>query len=133
MQLQSGLDFAVLAGGDVGPLGPAAVTEIHRVFDWGEGSRRGLLLFIDEADAFLRKRGQHGDGHMSENVRNALSTFLFRTGTPSNKTMLVFASNQPAVRAVGGRKSGEDEEEEEKGGRKKGGRKEEEEEEEENA
>ena len=94
---QSGLEFAVLAGGDVGPLGAAAVTELHRVFDWGEHSRKGLLLFVDEADAFLRKRGDKGDGHMSENLRNALSTFLFRTGTPSTKTMVVFATNEPAA------------------------------------
>lgn len=94
---QSGLDFAVLAGGDVGPLGATAVTELHRTFDWGERSRKGMVLFIDEADAFLRKRGEQGDGHMSENMRNALSTFLFRTGTPSNRVMLVFASNQPSA------------------------------------
>ena len=38
---QSGLDYAVLAGGDVGPLGRDAVQEIHRVFDWAKTSRRG--------------------------------------------------------------------------------------------
>lgn len=35
------------------PLGPQAVTKIHQMFDWAAKSRRGLLLFIDEADAFL--------------------------------------------------------------------------------
>lgn len=38
---QSGLDYAILAGGDVGPLGKDAVTEIHKVFDWAESSRKG--------------------------------------------------------------------------------------------
>ncbi len=38
---KSGLDYAMLAGGDVGPLGTAAVTELHRVFDWAESSRKG--------------------------------------------------------------------------------------------
>jgi hypothetical protein len=38
---QSGLDYAILAGGDVGPLGRDAVAEIHRVFDWAKTSRRG--------------------------------------------------------------------------------------------
>ena len=47
--LQSGLDYAVLAGGDVAPLGADAITELHRVFDWAEGNKKGLILFIDEA------------------------------------------------------------------------------------
>lgn len=38
---QSGLDYAVLAGGDIGPLGSASVTELHKVFDWAESSRKG--------------------------------------------------------------------------------------------
>lgn len=94
---QSGLEYAVLAGGDVGPLGKDAVTELHRVFDWAESSKRGVLVFIDEADAFLRKRGETGDGKMSEEMRNALSTFLYRTGSPTDKFMLVFSSNEPAA------------------------------------
>jgi hypothetical protein len=56
-----------------------------------------VLIFIDEADAFLRKRGAEGDGNMSEDLRNALSTFLYRSGESSSKFMLMFASNEPAV------------------------------------
>jgi hypothetical protein len=44
----SGMDYAVMSGGDVGPLGKDAVTELHRLFQWAEQSSRGLLLFIDE-------------------------------------------------------------------------------------
>lgn len=33
---------------------PAAHSlQLHETFDWAERSRRGLLLLIDEADAFL--------------------------------------------------------------------------------
>lgn len=39
--LQSGLDYAILAGGDVAPLGTDAITELHKVFDWSEASKRG--------------------------------------------------------------------------------------------
>eukprot|EP00035_Acanthoeca_spectabilis_P021059 m.436109 g.436109 ORF g.436109 m.436109 type:complete len:579 (+) comp17935_c0_seq1:54-1790(+) len=92
---QSGLDYAILAGGDVAPLGSDAITELHKVFDWAEKSGRGTLLFVDEADSFLRKRGFEGDGQMSENMRNALSTFLYRTGSPSKSVMLVLATNEP--------------------------------------
>lgn len=52
----SGMDYAILTGGDVAPLGRDGVTEMHKLFDWASTSRRGLLLFVDEADAFLRKR-----------------------------------------------------------------------------
>ena len=39
----SGLDFAILTGGDIAPLGRDAVTELHKLFDWAKTSRRGLL------------------------------------------------------------------------------------------
>lgn len=94
---QSGLEYAMLAGGDVGVLGNDASDEIHKVFDWAQTSRKGVLLFVDEADAFLRKRGEKGDGHMSEATRNALSTFLYRTGDPTDKFMLVMSTNEPEV------------------------------------
>ena len=45
------------------------------MFDWASRSRRGLLLFFDEADAFLRKRTGE-DGAISEDLRNALNAFL---------------------------------------------------------
>ena len=88
----SGLDFAVFTGGDIAPLGRDAVTELHKLFDWAKTSRRGLLLFVDEADAFLQSRETT---HLSEDQRNALNAFLFRTGTESDAFMMVYASNQP--------------------------------------
>lgn len=72
----SGMDYAIMTGGDVLPMGRDAVTEIHKVFDWASTSRRGLLLFIDEADAFLRKRSSE---RISEDLRSALNAFLYRT------------------------------------------------------
>ena len=71
----SGLDYAILTGGDVAPLGRDAVAEIHKLFDWAKNSRKGLLLFIDEADAFLRKRTTET---ISEDLRNAFNAFLYR-------------------------------------------------------
>merc|ERR1712013_176643 len=90
---QSGLDYAVLTGADFVQLGSTAVTELHKTFDWAETSSKGTILFIDEADAFLRK-GREGDA-MSENMRNALSAFLYRTGTETKRFMIVLASNVP--------------------------------------
>ncbi|KAJ8614241.1 hypothetical protein CTAYLR_001180 [Chrysophaeum taylorii] len=92
LALSSGLDYAILTGGDVAPLGRDAVTEIHKLFDWARTSHRGLLLFIDEADAFLRRRTTEA---MSEDLRNAFNAFLYRTGDVSTDYMLVYASNAP--------------------------------------
>jgi ATPase family AAA domain-containing protein 3A/B len=89
----SGLDYAILTGGDIAPLGRDAVTELHKLFDWAKTSRRGLLLFVDEADAFLQSRETTKS---SEDQRNALNAFLFRTGTESDQFMMVYASNQPS-------------------------------------
>ncbi|XP_077941362.1 ATPase family AAA domain-containing protein 3-A isoform X5 [Gasterosteus aculeatus] len=92
LALHSGMDFAIMTGGDVAPMGRDGVTAMHKVFDWASTSRRGLLLFVDEADAFLRKRSTE---KISEDLRATLNAFLYRTGEQSNKFMLVLASNQP--------------------------------------
>lgn len=71
---ESGMDYAIMTGGDVGPLGKDAVNEINKLFNWANQSKKGLILFIDEAEAFLRQgRGAIGGGQMSEDVRNVLS------------------------------------------------------------
>lgn len=88
----SGLDYAIMSGGDVAPLGGGAVTQLHSVFDWAERSRKGLLLFIDEADAFLGRRSDF----MSEGLRGALNAMLFRTGDQSKDFLVVLATNRPA-------------------------------------
>ena len=62
-----------------------------QLFDWSERSRKGLLLFIDEADAFLGRRGDE----MSEGLRGALNALLFRTGDQSRDFMVVLATNRP--------------------------------------
>ncbi|XP_034052234.1 ATPase family AAA domain-containing protein 3-like [Gymnodraco acuticeps] len=92
LALHSGMDYAIMTGGDVAPLGRDGVTAMHKVFDWASTSRRGVLLFVDEADAFLRKRSTE---KISEDLRATLNAFLYRTGEQSNKFMLVLASNQP--------------------------------------
>lgn len=44
-----------------------------------------LILFMDEADAFLRKRSTE---HISEDMRSMLNAFLYRTGEQSRKYFL---------------------------------------------
>ncbi|GAB1600476.1 ATPase family AAA domain-containing protein 3-like [Argonauta hians] len=88
----SGMDYAIMTGGDVAPMGREGVTAMHKVFDWAKTSRRGLLLFVDESEAFLKKRNRE---QISEDLRATLNAFLYRTGEQSNKFMLVLSSNQP--------------------------------------
>jgi ATPase family AAA domain-containing protein 3A/B len=90
---ESGLEYAIFTGGDLAPLGAAAVTELHKLFDWASTTRRGLLLFIDEADAFLRTRSSATGA--TEEMRNALNAFLYRTGEPSTRFMVMMATNRP--------------------------------------
>ncbi|CAH8457226.1 unnamed protein product [Schistosoma mattheei] len=92
LAMHSGMDYAILTGGDIAPMGSEGVTAVHKVFEWAKTSRKGVLLFVDEADAFLRKRDQE---RISEGVRATLNAFLYRTGEQSKKFMLVLASNQP--------------------------------------
>ncbi|KAM7463565.1 hypothetical protein LguiA_031686 [Lonicera macranthoides] len=89
---RSGLDYALMTGGDVAPLGSQAVTKIHQLFDWAKKSKKGLLLFIDEADAFLCERNKT---YMSEAQRSALNALLFRTGDQSKDIVLALATNRP--------------------------------------
>ena len=56
LAMQSGLEYAVMVGSDIAPLGPLAVTELNSLFDWAENQTNGMVIFIDEADAFLRDR-----------------------------------------------------------------------------
>lgn len=90
---QSGLDYAIMSGGDVGPLGKDAVHELNKLFTWANSSKKGLILFIDEADAFLRTGRGSESGAMSEEARNVLSAFLHHTGTESDKFVVVLATN----------------------------------------
>ncbi len=89
----SGLDYAIMSGGDVAPLGADAVTQIHQLFDWSKTSGRGVLLFVDEAETFLARR----DGPTSDkDQRNALNALLYHTGTQTANFCLVLATNRPA-------------------------------------
>ena len=40
---QSGLDYAIMTGGDVGPLGKSAVEEMNKLFAWAATSKKGHI------------------------------------------------------------------------------------------
>lgn len=87
----SGMDYAIMSGGDVGPLGEDAVTQLHSLFRWASRSAHGLIVFVDEAEAFLSKRGGVGSGDEIHR-RHALNALLYQTGTQTKAFMLgIFA------------------------------------------
>lgn len=92
----SGMDYAVMSGGDVGPLGEDAVSQLHKLFRWAQTSDKGLLVFIDEAEAFLHSRDMNAEGEDSLHRRHALNALLYQTGTQSTKLLLVLATNRPS-------------------------------------
>jgi hypothetical protein len=34
--MESGLEYAVMVGSDIAPMGPLAVREMNKIFDWAE-------------------------------------------------------------------------------------------------
>jgi len=86
-----GIDYAMMSGGDVCPLGSDAVTQIHQLFAWAAKSPKGVVLFIDEAECFL---GSRGSGLMSDVAHNALNALLYNTGGERKDFMLVLATNR---------------------------------------
>jgi ATPase family AAA domain-containing protein 3A/B len=92
LAMKSGLEYAIMVGSDIAPLGPLAVKELNKLFDWAEKQNNGIILFIDEADAFLRNRK---NSEMSEFMRHTINSFLYRTGSPSDNVIVVLATNSP--------------------------------------
>ena len=52
-----------------------------KVFRWAQASRKGLVLFIDEAESFLIDRRTV----VTQTQREMLATFLSNTGSASKK------------------------------------------------
>uniref|UniRef100_A0A7N9CHZ8 ATPase family AAA domain containing 3C n=1 Tax=Macaca fascicularis TaxID=9541 RepID=A0A7N9CHZ8_MACFA len=92
LTVHSGMDYTIMTGGDVAPMGREGVTAMHKLFDWASTSRGSLLLFVDNADTFLLKRATE---EINEDLRATQNAFLSHTSQCSNKFMLVLASCHP--------------------------------------
>jgi len=85
----SDMDYAIMSGADFSQFQNGEdIHQLHKLFDWADQSKKGNVIFIDEADAFLRDRRL-----MDNQGKNLVNAFLSRTGTSSEKFMLVFATN----------------------------------------
>lgn len=85
-----GMDYAIVPAANVSQFlaSGKAVEELNRLFDWAAKSSRGTILFFDECETFLKDRTK-----LSDAAHNALASFLVKTGTPSDKIMIVCATN----------------------------------------
>ncbi len=87
------MDYAILSGADFSQFKDGKdIEELHKFFDWAQHSKQGLIVFIDEADSFLRKRKD-----LTNKAINLINAFLSRTGESSNKIMFIFATNHPEI------------------------------------
>lgn len=85
----SDLDFAFVSGADFSQFAQGNdVEQLHILLDWAAKSERGLVLFVDEVDAFARRRDQSDDRWVK-----LLNAFLSRTGELSEKFMIIGATN----------------------------------------
>ncbi|KAL4669362.1 hypothetical protein H8959_007916 [Pygathrix nigripes] len=75
LALYSGMDYAIMTGEDLALMG-----------------RRSFLLFMDDADAFLRKPATE---EINQDLIVVQDTFQYHTRQCSNKFMLVLASRHP--------------------------------------
>lgn len=86
-----GMNFMEISGGDVakfiGTKSPP-VEELNKVFGRIKSSTKPTVLFIDEFDCFAADRG----GLDTPRVE-ILNAFLNLTGTPSNKVLIIAATN----------------------------------------
>ncbi len=89
MAQHCGLDYAIMSGADFSQFKKGeGIVELHKLFDWAKNSRKGLLVFVDEADSFLRDRRV-----LDNEEKNLLNAFLSRTVTNNKKIIFVFATN----------------------------------------
>lgn len=89
----SGMDYAILSAADFLQFKTSdGIQKMHEIFDWANNGDRGLILFIDEADALFSDRTKSDESKVA-----LINTFLSHTSDCSNKFMLILATNHKDV------------------------------------
>ena len=89
----SGMDYAETTGGSFFQPG-AGIAAVDELFDWAESGKRGLIIFIDEADSLFVDRKLLQPGSEEHRIVNH---FLNRLGQGSTKFLLIAATNHKIV------------------------------------
>jgi ATPase family AAA domain-containing protein 3A/B len=89
----SGMDYAIMSGANFDRFNSQeSQIQLANLFKWAQRSKKGLLIFIDEADAFLESRQSN---NISERTRKLISSFLAHTGTETKNFQIALATNHP--------------------------------------
>ena len=91
----AGIDYALTSGSEFAKIKDQnqAVEELHKLIRWSRKSKKGLMIFIDEAESFLCDRTSPSATKWSVDMLNA---FLQAVPEPtSHNIMFVFATNHP--------------------------------------
>ncbi len=87
----SGMDYVIMSGASFSQFKDGeGVTQMNKLFEWARSCSNGMILFIDEAEAFLG--GREGKD-VAQQSYQLLTNFLNLTGERSDRIMLVFATN----------------------------------------
>ncbi len=91
---ESGMDYAIMSGGNIQKLLASGKAEekLKDVFKWAKNSKKGMILFIDEADAFLKDPNKYA---MTDELYAVLNSFLNMTGTESKDITIIMSTNHP--------------------------------------
>lgn len=91
LSYESGMEYALMSGSDILSANPGQLNEL---FEWAHKSKKGVILFIDEADALLAVRDT---SNVDSPHYQQLSRFLNYTSGHSNKFMVIFATNNQHI------------------------------------
>ncbi len=91
----SGMEYVMMSGASFAQFKDGqGITEMNKLFEWAKRSKKGVLIFIDEAESFLG--GRMGNDVTKESY-HILNNFLNHTGTRSDTFMIVLATNHPEL------------------------------------
>lgn len=86
-----GKHYAIIPGANIHQFNEGqGIKMLNKLFDWAEKSN--TVIFFDEADALAPSRA---NGTVSEKTRQILNTVLARTGTETDKFLMIAATNEP--------------------------------------
>lgn len=90
------MDYAQVCGRRVFSTGDEAVSQIQTLFCWAKLSSKGMLLFIDEAEAFLESTGSSSSSLMDDDCTNkepdALGAFLYNLSKLRKDIILIIGT-----------------------------------------
>lgn len=103
---KTGKDFAIIPASAFSKFTAREGNEaIDELFEWAEKSKKGLIIVIDEAEAFLSREKTiiDANGHQQKIVDPTskeyqfLTNFLHKTSEASKKSMCVYTTNRPQL------------------------------------